>query len=126
MKVGGQILRAKRAENFFETQCIYLYVCLYVCSLCDTFAIINDDVDDDDDYYYYFQCLYNNERVHCAGNIGFPGKAVDVERDISVVYEYVRFFPQESCDVEGQCKTIFPNSSLASQRNNRKYGTVDF
>jgi len=39
----------------------------------------------------------------CVGDTGFTGKAVDVERDISVVHDYVCFLPQEPRNVEGQC-----------------------
>ena len=38
----------------------------------------------------------------CVGDIGFTGKTVNAERDISVVHEYVRFLPQEPGNVEGE------------------------
>jgi len=38
---------------------------------------------------------------HAAGNSRVSSEAVDAERDLSVVYEDVRLFPQEPCNVEG-------------------------
>jgi len=37
----------------------------------------------------------------CAGNSRVSSEAVDTQRDISVVYENVRVFPQESRNLEG-------------------------
>jgi len=59
------------------------------------------------------QCLYVNDVSFThAGNSRVSAQAVDTERDLPMVYENIRFFPQEPCDLEGSFADLLTSLSL--------------